>query len=432
MANINFEIFLGNLSFVILFLIMLFYWIEAVFAAIPKFNLIILLSTVCANLTLFFLLIIRWSNYGHFPLSNLYESLLFLSWSFTFIEFIFIVSQFRSNNFFSTFSKYLFGAKQGEKDFFGKTELNSQNTKSSLASIALQSKVDKLISVCQPEHESVLGLSSNEVTLQVTSLPKATSLQISKDKESIINLSNLSENNFFTTEIIKKKVINLNINTIIGTILSPIALFTNSFATFSLPKTMQKAQALVPALQSNWLMMHVTVMMLSYAALLCGSLLSIAFLIIVWQNNKNTNKISYTEQLSNNSFKVQNTEFINQSNAAELSSSSELPVNLLAKTLDNLSYRILGIGFPLLTIGILSGAVWANEAWGSYWSWDPKETWAFITWLVFAIYLHARITKGWEGTKPAILASFGFFTVWICYLGVNILGTGLHSYGWIQ
>jgi len=421
MANINFEIFLGNLSFVILFLIMLFYWIEAVFAAIPKFNLIILLSTVCANLTLFFLLIIRWSNYGHFPLSNLYESLLFLSWSFTFIEFIFIVSQFRSNNFFSTFSKFLFGAKQGfektkffltlkkskafflrEKDFFGKTELNSQNTKSSLASVALQSK----------------GLSRTS--------------QISQDKESIINLSNLSENNFFTTEIIKKKVINLNINTIIGTILSPIALFTNSFATFSLPKTMQKAQALVPALQSNWLMMHVTVMMLSYAALLCGSLLSIAFLIIVWQNNKNTNKISYTEQLSNNSFKAQNTEFINQSNAAELSSSSQLPVNLLAKTLDNLSYRILGIGFPLLTIGILSGAVWANEAWGSYWSWDPKETWAFITWLVFAIYLHARITKGWEGTKPAILASFGFFTVWICYLGVNILGTGLHSYGWIQ
>lgn len=403
MANINFEIFLGNLSFLILFLIMLFYWIEAVFAAIPKFNLIILLSTVCANLTLFFLLIIRWSNYGHFPLSNLYESLLFLSWSFTFIEFIFIVSQFRSNNFFSTFSNFFFGGKQGEKNFLGKTELNSQNTKSSLASVSLQSK----------------GLSR-------------ISFQISQDKENIINLSNLSESNFFTTEIIKRKVINLNINTIIGTILSPIALFTNSFATFSLPKTMQKAQALVPALQSNWLMMHVTVMMLSYAALLCGSLLSIAFLIIIWQNNKNTNKISYIEQLFNNSFKVQNKEFINQSNAAELSSSSQLPVNLLAKTLDNLSYRILGIGFPLLTIGILSGAVWANEAWGSYWSWDPKETWAFITWLVFAIYLHARITKGWEGTKPAILASFGFFTVWICYLGVNILGTGLHSYGWIQ
>ena len=104
----------------------------------------------------------------------------------------------------------------------------------------------------------------------------------------------------------------------------------------------------------------------------------------------------------------------------------------LAKSLDNLSYRTLGIGFPLLTIGIVSGAVWANEAWGSYWSWDPKETWALITWVVFAIYFHTRITKGWEGKKPAIIATSGFFIVWICYLGVNLLGKGLHSYGWIH
>ena len=104
----------------------------------------------------------------------------------------------------------------------------------------------------------------------------------------------------------------------------------------------------------------------------------------------------------------------------------------LAKTLDNLSYRTLGIGFPLLTIGILSGAVWANEAWGSYWSWDPKETWALITWIIFAVYLHTRITKGWQGKRPAIIASVGFFVVWICYLGVNLLGKGLHSYGWVQ
>ena len=101
-------------------------------------------------------------------------------------------------------------------------------------------------------------------------------------------------------------------------------------------------------------------------------------------------------------------------------------------TLDNLSYRILGLGFPLLTLGILSGAVWANEAWGSYWSWDPKETWALITWLVFAIYLHTRLTKGWRGTKSAMLATLGFITVWVCYLGVNLLGSGLHSYGWFS
>ena len=74
--------------------------------------------------------------------------------------------------------------------------------------------------------------------------------------------------------------------------------------------------------------------------------------------------------------------------------------------------------------------IWANEAWGSYWSWDPKETWALITWLVFAAYLHARITRGWQGRRPAILAASGFMVVWICYLGVNLLGKGLHSYGW--
>ena len=106
--------------------------------------------------------------------------------------------------------------------------------------------------------------------------------------------------------------------------------------------------------------------------------------------------------------------------------------NNLSSRLDNLSYRILALGFPLLTIGILSGAVWANEAWGSYWSWDPKETWALITWLVFAIYLHTRITKGWSGEKSAIVASVGFFMVWFCYLGVNLLGSGLHSYGWFS
>ena len=117
------------------------------------------------------------------------------------------------------------------------------------------------------------------------------------------------------------------------------------------------------------------------------------------------------------------------SSASRIKSSKKFK---LAQTLDHLSYRILGFGFPFLTIGILSGAVWANEAWGSYWSWDPKETWALLTWLVFAIYLHTRFSKGWSGKKPAIIASFGFVVVWVCYLGVNLMGEGLHSYGWIH
>jgi cytochrome c-type biogenesis protein CcsB len=85
-----------------------------------------------------------------------------------------------------------------------------------------------------------------------------------------------------------------------------------------------------------------------------------------------------------------------------------------------------------LTLGIISGAVWANEAWGSYWSWDPKETWALITWIVFASYIHARLTKNWQGQKAAFLGALGFVVVWVCYLGVNFLGKGLHSYGWLS
>jgi cytochrome c-type biogenesis protein CcsB len=103
----------------------------------------------------------------------------------------------------------------------------------------------------------------------------------------------------------------------------------------------------------------------------------------------------------------------------------------ILQTVDTWSYRIIGLGFPFLTIGIISGAVWANEAWGSYWSWDPKETWALITWIVFAIYLHSRLLKGWQGEKAALIGSGGFFVLWICYLGVNFLGKGLHSYGWV-
>ena len=106
--------------------------------------------------------------------------------------------------------------------------------------------------------------------------------------------------------------------------------------------------------------------------------------------------------------------------------------DLILDNIDNWSYRTISLGFPLLTIGIIAGAVWANEAWGSYWSWDPKETWALITWLVFAAYIHARLSHGWSGKKAALLGSLGFIVVWVCYLGVNFLGQGLHSYGFLN
>jgi cytochrome c-type biogenesis protein CcsB len=201
---------------------------------------------------------------------------------------------------------------------------------------------------------------------------------------------------------------------LIGSISTPILFFLSGFSSLTLPTDMQKALPLVPSLQSNWLMMHVSMMMISYATLILGSLLSILYLAFNVFNQKEKNIL----------IKIENSQtIINPSiNYSKLS---------LLQTIDIWSYRIIGLGFPFLTIGIISGAVWANEAWGSYWSWDPKETWALITWLVFAIYLHSRLLKGWQGEKAAFLGTCGFFVIWICYLGVNFLGKGLHSYGWV-
>ena len=368
----NFEIFLGNFSFLILLISMFIYWIQVSnfendnskvlvplvssgelgdphgIPSIQKINIlnnkdkvrfIATISTMIANASLFLLLIFRWKESGHFPLSNLYESLMFLSWSLTLIHLIIELG------FYSSFNPPLFNIKYGESSMAG----------------------------------SKIGIMSDGGTPKEGDTPDE--LLIDQRKA------------FITTRLI-------------GSITAPSALFTNAFATFSLPKEMQEAAPLVPALQSNWLMMHVTVMILSYSALILGSLLSIGFLVI--SGNKDIN-LDSKEILFKDSYRFN-----------------------LAKTLDNLSYRVLGLGFPLLTIGILSGAVWANEAWGSYWSWDPKETWALLTWLVFAIYLHTRLTKGWEGKKPALIASLGFVTVWICFLGVNLIGEGLHSYGWMS
>ena len=186
----------------------------------------------------------------------------------------------------------------------------------------------------------------------------------------------------------------------IGILLLPIACIIYGFAEWILPKELQKATALVPALQSKWLAMHVSVILLSYTILIIGSIFAMSFLV--------------------------------------LSSSvviKRMPKSIHKKTtnfLDKISYRFLGLGFPFLTLGILSGSIWANQAWGRYWNWDIKEIWALNTWLVFAIYLHSRLNLGWQGRKPALVAVFGFFILWICFLGVNLVGQGLHSYGWFS
>nr|ULD16001.1 heme attachment to plastid cytochrome c [Cylindrotheca closterium] len=244
-------------------------------------------------------------------------------------------------------------------------------------------------------------------------------------------LSNLYESLLFLTWILLTVYLYLEIKTnsrLIGAILIPITLLINGFANLTLSPEMQKSSPLVPALQSNWLMLHVSMMLLSYGTLIMGSLLSILFLVI--SKNKEVD-LKFTQ---NSSLPLSNVmlEYYDKKFISPTTNISELGKLKLLQSLDNWSYRIIGLGFPFLTIGIISGGVWANEAWGSYWSWDPKETWALITWLVFATYLHARITKGWEGNRTAILGGLGFFVIWICYLGVNFLGKGLHSYGWVS
>nr|YP_010386350.1 cytochrome c heme attachment protein [Pterygiella cylindrica]UPO66070.1 cytochrome c heme attachment protein [Pterygiella cylindrica] len=217
----------------------------------------------------------------------------------------------------------------------------------------------------------------------------------------------------------------------LSTIIGPSAIFTQGFATSSLLTEIRKSTILVPALQSEWLIMHVSMMILGYAALLCGSLLSVSLLVITVK--KQIRFFSTSNHFLNESFFFGEIEYMNEQSNVFQNTSFFSPRNYyrsqLIQQLDYWSYRVISLGFIFLTIGILSGAVWANEAWGSYWSWDPKETWAFITWMVFAIYLHIRTNIKWKGTNSAIVASIGFLIIWICYFGVNLLGIGLHSYG---
>jgi len=286
----------------------------------------------------------------------------------------------------------------------------------------------------QIPYASTLGTAG----MAIANLSTATLLAARWIEAGYFPLSNLYESLFFlvwgitTMHLIAE---NMSKSKLVGVVTAPVAMAITAFAAISLPDTMQASAPLVPALKSNWLMMHVSVMMLSYATLMVGSLLAIAFLVVTRGQNIELRGSSVgTGSYREKSYQLHRSEEevnVNSGGTAVLERIALSPQRLtLADTLDNISYRVIGLGFPLLTIGIIAGGVWANEAWGSYWSWDPKETWAFITWLVFAAYLHARITKGWQGRRPALLAAAGFVVVWVCYLGVNLLGKGLHSYGW--
>nr|YP_010419592.1 cytochrome c heme attachment protein [Laportea cuspidata]USG53209.1 cytochrome c heme attachment protein [Laportea cuspidata]USG53293.1 cytochrome c heme attachment protein [Laportea cuspidata] len=289
--------------------------------------------------------------------------------------------------------------------------------------------VDEIVGLSDSSEKGMITTFSCLTGLLVTRWIYLQHLPLSNLYESLIFLS-WSFSSIHMVPYFKKIKTYLNLNAITA----PSAIFTQGFATSGLLTEINQSEILVPALQSYWLMMHVSMMVLGYAALLCGSLLSIALLVITFQNfivsfSKSKNfgnalfspgEIQYIIEKKNYLNRLIKTYFVFSRNYYRFQ---------LIEQLDFWSYRIISIGFIFLTIGILSGAVWANEAWGSYWNWDPKETWAFITWTVFGIYLHIRTNKIFKSENSAIVASMGFLIIWICYFGVNLLGIGLHSYG---
>jgi cytochrome c-type biogenesis protein CcsB len=158
------------------------------------------------------------------------------------------------------------------------------------------------------------------------------------------------------------------------------------------------AGPLVPALKSYWLVIHVAAAIISGGVFTLGGAVTVLYLLQErWERRGTSNSLS-----------------------------RRLPES---EQLDRTAYRLFAFVFPLWTFAIVAGAIWAENAWGRYWGWDPKETWAFVTWVVFAGYLHARATAGWKGRRAAMIALLGLSTFIFNYFGVNIFFSGLHSYG---
>jgi len=185
---------------------------------------------------------------------------------------------------------------------------------------------------------------------------------------------------------------------VMGAFVMPFAFTAMAYASFA-KGISQQIKPLIPALQSNWLIAHVMTCFIGYGAFAVAGGLGLMYLL---------KKSAVNRGLTENSL------------------AGGLPE---LKVIDDLTHKTIIFGFMWLTAGIITGAVWANEAWGTYWSWDPKETWSIITWFVYALTLHARFTRGWSGSRIAWLAIIGFVSVIFTYFGVNFLLSGLHSYG---
>ncbi|MHB1351173.1 MAG: c-type cytochrome biogenesis protein CcsB [Desulfobulbus sp.] len=187
-------------------------------------------------------------------------------------------------------------------------------------------------------------------------------------------------------------------NRVIGAFVMPFAFVSMAYASFAKGMN-QEISPLIPALQSNWLIAHVVTCFIGYGAFAMAGGLGVMYLLKKSALDKGLAKDSLTGSLPD------------------------------LKVIDDMTYKTIVFGFLWLSAGIITGAVWANEAWGTYWSWDPKETWSIITWFIYASTLHARFTRGWSGSRIAWLAIIGFVSVFFTYFGVNYLLSGLHSYG---
>jgi cytochrome c-type biogenesis protein CcsB len=201
-------------------------------------------------------------------------------------------------------------------------------------------------------------------------------------------------------------------NRSLGTFVVPIAFLCMAFASLS-PNISSRIQPLIPALQSNWLASHVITCFLGYAAFTVAFATGLMALLTGMDRDKLTSDGSVMRKKNGDPPPTNFQRFIRR-----------IPEPGI---LNELIYQSTVLGFVFLTIGILTGSIWAHYAWGSYWSWDPKETWSLITWLVYAVMLHARHVRGWRGKRMAVMAIIGFICVLITYLGVNYL-PGLHSY----
>jgi cytochrome c-type biogenesis protein CcsB len=256
-----------------------------------------------------------------------------------------------------------------------------------------------------------------------------------------------------------------------GTFITPIAGLALAF--IDLTGVSKEIQPLVPALKSNWLLAHVTMSFIAYAAFSLSFSTGLMYLITTTEKRNELSYIFWTitfgifavvfaaMSIDMFTFKVVvkpdvfvktylfKTSFFSPSSFVKIVSwilgLATLFIiwryglflkkvierfKVTADMLDEITYKSIAIGFPIFTLGgLVFGAIWADQAWGVYWSWDPKETWSLITWFIYAFYLHGRMIRGWRGKKVAIVAVIGFMAVIFTYLGVNLLLSGLHAYG---